>query len=158
MSYITKLFSVEEIQGKIDKFCTIDPITNCKNWEGSLCKGYGRVRFGHEIFIVSRLVYEINNPDVDMNNLVVRHKCDNKRCCNINHLEIGTHQQNIKEAVERLGMNKGGRNGNSKLTIEEIKEARRLLNEGFPIAVVARRFNVHESTMSRVHNSKSWIE
>lgn len=33
--------------------------------------------------------------------LHVRHKCDNPPCCNPNHLELGTHQQNMQDRADR---------------------------------------------------------
>src|SRR5579862_6803540 len=33
--------------------------------------------------------------------LVVRHKCDNPLCINVDHVEIGTHQDNVDDAFRR---------------------------------------------------------
>ena len=33
--------------------------------------------------------------------IVIRHKCDNPRCVNIEHLEMGTHKDNIQDALDR---------------------------------------------------------
>ena len=33
--------------------------------------------------------------------MVIRHKCDNPNCCNIEHLEIGTQKDNIEDMIKR---------------------------------------------------------
>ena len=33
--------------------------------------------------------------------VVIRHKCDNQRCVNGEHLESGTHQDNMRDCIER---------------------------------------------------------
>ena len=49
-----------------------------------------------------RVAYALANgmvmPDPE---LVVRHKCDNPRCIRAEHLELGTHKDNIADAVSR---------------------------------------------------------
>jgi hypothetical protein len=65
-------------------------------------QGYARVlRGGH--FYLHRAVYCEHRgiPADDIKGLVVRHKCDNPRCVNPDHLEIGTHQDNMNDKVAR---------------------------------------------------------
>ena len=48
-----------------------------------------------------RLVWEAHNAEPIPDGMVVRHKCDNRECCNPFHLEIGTQAQNIQDMIER---------------------------------------------------------
>lgn len=60
--------------------------------------------------------------------MVVRHKCDNPRCINPEHLELGTYSDNTQDMLKRkrnktivpLGQN----NGRCKLTDEQVQEIR----------------------------------
>ena len=65
-------------------------------------KGYGRVSFGGQTQRVHRLVYRLYH-DLDESEMppVIRHKCDNPACYNIEHLEGGTHSDNEWDKVER---------------------------------------------------------
>lgn len=48
----------------------------------------------------SRMCWEIVNGEIE-NNLFVLHSCDNKYCINVDHLRLGTQQDNINDMWER---------------------------------------------------------
>lgn len=86
----------------------------CIEYQGNRGRfGYGQARVGSRIdgtrrtVRVHRLVWEHHYGPIP-EGLVVRHKCDNPPCCNIEHLEIGTQQENIQDKVER-GRSRWGR-------------------------------------------------
>ena len=60
--------------------------------------------------------------------LLVLHRCDNRRCCNPEHLFLGTHSDNTLDAVGKgrqfLPDNRGERSGLAKLTEEQVQEIR----------------------------------
>ncbi|WP_416053644.1 HNH endonuclease signature motif containing protein, partial [Escherichia coli] len=49
-----------------------------------------------------RLIWELRNGPID-EGLVVRHKCDNRKCCNPEHLELGTRADNMNDRFIRGG-------------------------------------------------------
>lgn len=92
---------------------------------------------------------------------VVRHKCDNPRCINPDHLEGGTHLDNMQDMVGRgrQGPVRGnaGRageaNGYCKLTDEQVQYVRRVYRKGsreFGLPALARHFNVGTSQLHRI--------
>lgn len=70
---------------------------------GNGCWEYNRVKVhksGYKAVIVNkidiwshRVMFYYNNPDVSQN-MVVRHKCGNKVCCNPEHLTYGSYREN----------------------------------------------------------------
>ncbi len=75
--------------------------SGCWNWTGKPSTiGYGQFSWAGYVAPAHRHSYlEFNGPIAD--NLVVRHKCDNKLCCNPDHLELGTQRDNIRDYLER---------------------------------------------------------
>jgi hypothetical protein len=77
----------------------------------------------------SRFVYEDFNEVKLPSELFVRHKCDNKMCVNPDHLETGSHKDNMNDMKTRKRAASGERNGNSILTDEQVSEIVRLVVE-----------------------------
>lgn len=83
--------------------------------------------------------------------MVVRHKCDNPPCCNPAHLEIGTHEENMQDMVDR-----GRHKGNAKLTPDQVTAIRRARMRGTAVASLAARYGVSESTISAAAGGQNW--
>lgn len=76
----------------------------CWNFMAALDgSGYGKLHIGKRIYRQAhRISYEIHNGPIP-NGMLVRHKCDNPRCVNPSHLEVGTSSQNVMDSVVRGG-------------------------------------------------------
>ena len=85
--------------------------------------------------------------------LVVRHKCDNTFCINPEHLELGTHKDNVNDKVKRNRQAKGEKNGNAKLTKEQVSQIR---NDNRMGKEIAKDFNVSRATISQIKNKITW--
>lgn len=98
--------------------CIVDNITidsnNCWNWNKSCSSsGYGQIMINSIRYNVHRYVYEEVNGLLPTN-LVVRHKCHNKKCCNPEHLISGTRSENYEDSREVCDL------GNSKRRLKWI--------------------------------------
>jgi DNA-binding NarL/FixJ family response regulator len=64
-------------------------------------KGYIPISFGREVKQrAHRIVYFASNPEHDQNQMVL-HKCDNRACINVNHLFLGTAQDNTNDMISK---------------------------------------------------------
>lgn len=72
--------------------------SGCWEWQGTLGQlGYGQTTFQNKKWIVHRLSYFVFKGD--LRGLDVCHTCDNKKCCNPDHLWLGTHIENMDDHV-----------------------------------------------------------
>jgi hypothetical protein len=103
---------------------------------------------------IHRYMYQLHTGDIELDGFVIRHKCDNRKCINPEHLEKGTPQQNIQDRVDR-GRNATGENhGLSKLTDEQAKFI--LLDTYYSTAELSRLFNVYPNVIKQIKQRITW--
>lgn len=96
----------------IKQNCTID-LNGCWNWNKTkLDTGYGQIFYNGKYYLTHRVVYslyhEINFLPI---NIIIRHDCNNKRCCNPEHLDAGSQSDNILDQY-KAGRAKCNNNAN----------------------------------------------
>jgi hypothetical protein len=97
----------------------------CWPWVGAKTHdGYGQIAKDGAPVRAHRAAYEhANGPIPD--GLLVRHKCNNKQCCNPAHLEVGTHADNAQDSVESgISKRQGRRAGDSAKIAAAIADVR----------------------------------
>jgi hypothetical protein len=78
---------------KLDKGCWI--------WQGSKSNsGYGQISYNGRTCSVHRTVYELLNEAIKEGNVII-HSCDNRSCCNPEHLSQGTQKANMQDASSK---------------------------------------------------------
>ena len=100
-----------------------------------------------------RFSYMLAKGKIHDNSLVVRHKCDNRRCVNPNHLETGSHTENMVDRQIRDRTARGERNGKAKLTASSVRKIRsdtRIYSE------IAKDYGVRKETIQLIKARKSW--
>ena|SRR5438132_768407 len=114
----------KRLAAKIDKSAGPD---HCWPFKGCIHKvGYGRITvIAGYVTQASRAVYMLETREVMQNpRVLVCHTCDNRECCNPQHLFIGSHADNLGDMRRKGRSNKGEKNGAAKLTEEKVKLAR----------------------------------
>jgi hypothetical protein len=93
---------------------------NCWNWKaGCFSTGYPAFKVNGKTVHGNRVAYFLGNGPLEKGK-VVRHSCDNPKCVNPFHLLIGSHQDNMRDMVERGRSAKGNKNG-TRLYPERLK-------------------------------------
>lgn len=78
---------------------TID-VNGCWNWQKSCnSAGYGQFTINGKYWTTHRYVYTKTFGEIPVD-LVVRHKCHNTKCCNPDHLLIGTQKENWNDSKD----------------------------------------------------------
>lgn len=86
--------------------------------------------------------------------LELRHKCDNRRCINLEHLELGTHKENMQDMVNRNRHLKGENANSSKLTEKQVIN---ILNDTeHSREELSEIYNISEEQIRRIKNRTSW--
>lgn len=126
----------------------------CWLWRGRHTGGgYGQIVIERRRVYVHRIAYEAAHGPIPAG-YVVLHSCDNPPCVNPAHLSIGTQADNVRDAIDK-GHYRGARNGQAKLTADQAAYIRRSTARGVDLA---RRFGVHDSTISNIRTGKRWAE
>ena len=115
---------MQELQEKIRENIKVSPDTSCWLWQGALHKqGYGRVWYKTKTLTAHRASFTAFKGEI-AEGLVVRHTCDVPTCCNPEHLEVGTQQDNMDDKHTRGRAASGENNGRAILTWKEVREIR----------------------------------
>jgi hypothetical protein len=151
-----KMFYAKPIEFTLNEngchICTSHPV----------CGGYPTLKRNGKRSAVFRYVFQQHHnrsilKRCGKERIELRHKCDNKRCINPEHLILGTNHDNHMDMVERglTAHQTGETNGRAKLTWEAVAIIRKDLHVSG--ADMARRFNVGIHVVSDVRHFKSWL-
>lgn len=120
------------------------------SWHGFWRNSSGNIELSHR---AAWRMFKGEIPD----GLHVLHKCDNPKCVNVEHLYLGTHQDNMRDVKERgrgnPGHLQGSKHGMAKLTEEKVREIRESSESAKEIA---QRMGVARTTIYDVRNGKIW--
>lgn len=135
----------------------------CIYWGGNINNhGYGDVhrnkigkRYG--VGTAHRLSYILHYGSIP-DGRVICHKCNIRRCVNIDHLYAGSLTDNLNDCykAKRRRSFKGENHPYSKLTAKDVHEIRDLYKYGYSAAWIAPNYSVCGGTIRDIHNKKSW--
>jgi hypothetical protein len=174
------------IPGDILRLVKIAGDDECWLWSSGVTgNGYGEVWFEGKNWSAHRLFYHLVHGRIT-EGLHVLHQCGTRRCVNPNHLYAGTHAQNMEDRDRHGRTATGLRNGahthperrataerhwtanpdaeivrgtqigTSKLTDGDIQAIRFWAAAGVQQKVLAERFGIAKSHLSRIVRKESW--
>lgn len=129
----------------------IDNKTDCWEIQGYLDKdGYGNVSNKR----AHRLAYELFIGKIPFGKIVC-HKCDNRKCCNPDHLFIGSQKDNISDMMKkgRKDSRYGERNTQNKLSESQVIE---IYTSSETQRRIAEKYKIDQSTVSYIKTGKLW--
>lgn len=131
----------------------------CILWTaGKTRQGYGKTTYQYRTLVAHRAAWE-NIYGRIPNGLLLLHKCDNPACINIDHLFLGTQQDNMNDMRRKGRQNYFSREKHpqAKLTsvdVDLIRDMRR--RTGYTYKVIAREFNVSKDHVGAICRGVYW--
>lgn len=147
-------------------------ITPCLIFQGYIdASGYGSDWVNAKPESSHRAAWIRTNGPIP-NGLFVLHRCDVKACANPEHLFLGTQKDNVADMYAKgrgqLGethwtrakpnrVARGEDNGFSKLTEDQARQIKRLINQGeFTFTEIGGRFDISRYTVGLIARGKRW--
>ena len=124
----------------------------CWGWTGRRAAfGYGLLTLYEREYRAHRVSWALENGEIPRG-IFICHRCDNPPCCNPAHLYAGTPAENMRDKVERGRCNavRGENNNLAKLTDAQVAEIRALYATRVSQYVIAERYGVTQSCVSRI--------
>lgn len=139
------------VQDRIEEFYktyTVDRKTGCHNWCGHTnVYGYGLFSIHNKQQMTHRLAWEFKHGPIPPG-MCICHKCDNRKCVNVEHLFIGTRDDNNKDMAR-----KGRHVGAAKLTKAQV---RYIFKSKVHYKILAKRFSISTSQIFSIRNRREW--
>ena len=130
-----------------------EPNTGCWLWTGHASKGYGVAQRQNKTVHMHQFSYALKNGPAKLH---VLHRCDVPCCVNPDHLEEGTHRQNMLDGYARGRIrSKGEDNSMAKLTRKDVEEIRANRKYG-DREEVAARYGIRPITVSFIRTRRRW--
>ena len=143
------------------RFVTKKSESECWEWEGQkLSNGYGRISLGAKKLGADgahRVSWKLANKQDIPKGMHIMHKCDNPKCVNPSHLELGTPKQNTQDMI-RKGRKRtvaplGTENGKSLLDAEKVLLIR---SSNLNHAALGRQLGVSPNCIRGVRIGRTW--
>lgn len=144
-------------QKELDRFWSkVKKGPGCWEWQAANSRGYGI--FSNTAGCgkgAHRYSWTIHNGPIPPGAYIL-HKCDNPSCVRPDHLELGDHLQNMRDAEDRMRMAYGTRHGLSKLNPDKVKLIVELRKHGARIEEIGACFDVGHNAIRAIFEGITW--
>lgn len=144
---------------RIERFWrSVEKGDGCWNWKGrKSIKGYGVFcyhtgRGRTSQLRTHRISYTLTKGPIKPGEFIL-HSCDNKACCNPDHLRVGTNVDNIRDRLERNRIC-----GTAKINMEIASEIRRRVFNGESKGSLSREFGISTKTIRSICKFEIWVD
>lgn len=141
-----------DIVTKLISRVKIDEETGCWIWQGAKNnKGYGKIGVNYKGWLVHRLSYSLFRGEIPPG-ILVCHKCDVRLCCLPLHLFLGTHQDNLDDAIAK----KRHHNGCRKLSDEQVISLTERYAAGERSTDLAKEYGISSGNVYSIATGRSF--
>ena len=133
----------------------------CWDWTGAHFirmngqTSYGMFLLDGKLIGAHRVAWMLTNGPIP-DGVLVLHHCDNQQCVRPDHLYLGSHADNTRDAVTRRRMHDGERCWNHKLSDDDVLAVRSLIDAGLPTEEIGRRMGVSGRTVRYIRSGERW--
>lgn len=141
--------------GMTEFLSSMEGLEGCWPWP-KYCNtdGYGLTKLNGKTTVATRVAYQLRiGPIPDGMN--VCHHCDNRRCCRPDHFFLGTQKQNCDDAKAKDRHTRGERQGNAKLTDDDVRFIRSQA-DAMTQTALAEMFGIRQSTIWVIIRRRAW--
>jgi len=134
----------------------LDHVSGCWEWTGFLHKnGYGQCWNHGNVTSPHRASYEaFIGPIPD--GMLVCHKCDNRKCCNPDHLFVGTSTENSGDMAAKGRSTLGSRHALAKIQESQAIMVAKMLNEGFHVNEIEQATGANKDIIRNIKKGHNW--
>lgn len=130
---------------------------DCWLWTASRQGQYGCIGYAGKRERAHRISWMLNNGPIPAG-MDVMHKCDNPLCVNPNHLQLGTHAENMhdRDRKGRCISPPGELCGRAKLTWDDVNKIRTDYANGISRRQLAEEHHVNVMTIRQIVLRLTW--
>lgn len=145
--------------GKVNK------TSSCWLWTGAVRNGYGCLKVDGKLQSAHRISFSLFNGVIPAKCLVC-HSCDVRLCVNPKHLFVGTHRDNVVDAIRKgrvvipIGSQflKGEQHRQHILSKSDVNNIRiEYANSTISMRKLAKKYGVDHSNIWQIVRSKGWV-
>ncbi len=118
--------------------------------KGRRGNGYGGIKYRGTDWLAHRFSFYAQHGPIPKG-YGVCHRCDNRLCVAVEHLFLGTQQDNVTDMVR-----KGRARWKTLLTKEQVLEIKRRLATGHTCAEVAKAMAISYQTIFAIKSGRNW--
>lgn len=143
----------------INKFWSkVKKSNDCWEWTGAYNgKGYGQLSINGVTVFAHRYSWQLHNGPIP-EGMQVLHCCDNRRCVRPDHLFLGTHEDNMRDMVEkgRQARPRGVKNPQCKIDESIVRTIVKMRKAGILQREIAECFGISRQLVQDVLRGRRW--